>query len=418
MKTNRPALGGRQTAGGLAAPLVALLVAAFVVGGCRGSDNTVGIVLETTPTSSTTNPVDEPVDTETEDSAQTSTTTQAPAAEPLDPVLELVAEGFDQPIWIGTRPGDRRLLIAEQSGRIRLLTNSELVLDISDQVSRANEQGLLGVAFSDDRMFVNYTDRSGTSTISEFDAASPTTETVLVTYSQPASNHNGGGLEIGPDGLLWVGTGDGGRSNDAFGNGQNPQTLLGSMLRFDVSSPGIATPAGGFDGGDESVWAIGLRNPWRYTFDGSALVIADVGQNAWEEISVVNWQSDNLNFGWPILEGTNCFESCDSDGLILPAIEYSHSEGCSVTGGVVYRGSMLDQLDGTYLYSDYCSGWVRGADLVESGVEIGESGGQFDLANDRELFSDVGRITSFGTDADGEVYITEHGGAVFRLTGV
>ena len=391
----------------------ALAVVVLALAACSDSaepgDTIPAVTSDGATTTAPTTSAPQPDDADATTSSTTSTTTPATTT-PVSPVLEAVADGFERPVWVGARPSDGQLLVAEQTGRLRFLDTQEVLLDLSDQVSRGGEQGLLGIAFLGDRMFVNYTDRSGTTVVSEFDAMSPATESVLITMAQPAGNHNGGGLEIGPDGRLWVGTGDGGRANDAFGHGQDSGSLLGAMLRYDVSEPGVAAPAGGYPDGDPAVWAIGLRNPWRYTFDGDALIIADVGQNQWEEVSVVDSTSAGLNFGWPILEGSDCFESCDSEGTVLPAIEYNHSEGCSITGGVVYRGQELSSLVGHYLYADYCSGWVRAAELIGSGDG-------FDLVGDLELFVGVGNVTSFGTDLNGEIYVTVHGGSVFRLNG-
>ena len=194
-------------------------------------------------------------------------------------------------------------------------------------------------------------------------SADSQSRTEIYRLDQPAGNHNGGMISFGPDGNLWIGLGDGGGSNDQFGQGQRADTALGSMLRITVG-PGIdgyEIPAGNLQ---EEVWAIGLRNPWRWDFDGDDLWIADVGQALIEEVDVVDWRDGNPNFGWSIMEGSGCFEasSCDSAGLVLPVYEYSHSEGCSVTGGVVYRGTAMPELAGQFLFADYCTGWVRSID--------------------------------------------------------
>lgn len=392
--------------------LIVLLFVPVAMGGC-GDSSSGPVESGSSPSTTVESPVTTaPAVTDPASDTGSSAPERAPDADapPPEPILELAGEGFDRPIWVGSRPADGAMLVAEQSGRLRDLASGEVVLDLSATVRVGNERGLLGIAFKDDRMFVNYTDRQGDTVISEFPATAPlpADELQLITIRQPASNHNGGGLEIGPDGLLWVGTGDGGRANDAFGHGQDPSTELGAMLRFDVSTPGTAAPAGGFAGARQEVWAIGLRNPWRYTFDSGFLIVADVGQNRVEEVSAVPVTATDVNFGWPLLEGSRCRRNCDTPGLVLPVLEYDHGEGCSITGGVVYRGTTLPQLDGSYLYSDYCSGWIRAASFEADGT----------MTDDRELFPSIGNVTSFGTDPDGEVYITEHRGSVYRLAGV
>lgn len=391
---------------------VALLVVALGVAGCSRqtaveTSTTLSAASSPAASSSAASSTLPPAPTTTDTTIATSPGILPQSAAPVEPVLEVVGENFQQPIWVGTRPSDGVVLVGEQTGRIRELETGSVVLDLSNKVLVGSERGLLGVAFLDDRMFVNYTDENGDTVIAEYPekGASADEERVLVQIDQPAANHNGGGIEIGPDGLLWAGMGDGGRSNDAFRNGQDPTSALGAMLRFDVSSPGLAAPAGGFSGGLDEIWAIGLRNPWRFTFDDGLLIVADVGQNRIEEISIVATTETDLNFGWPLLEGSDCFDSCETGGLVLPALEYDHGEGCSITGGVVYRGSAIPDLVGSYLYSDYCSGWIRAARLSPDG----------NLTDGRELFANVGRVTSFGRDAVGEILITDHGGSIFRL---
>ncbi len=394
---------------------VALLVVALGVAGCSRQSavetsttlSAVSSPAVTAPSASSTLPSAPLTTATTATTIATSASTLPQSAAPIEPVIEVVGENFQQPIWVGARPSDGVVLVGEQTGRIRELETASVVLDLSNKVLVGSERGLLGVAFLDDRMFVNYTDQNGDTVIAEYPqkGASADEERVLVHIDQPAANHNGGGIEIGPDGLLWAGMGDGGRSNDAFRNGQDPTSALGAMLRFDVSRPGLAVPAGGFSGGLDEIWAIGLRNPWRFTFDDGLLIVADVGQNRIEEISIVSTTETDVNFGWPLLEGSDCFDSCETGGLVLPALEYDHGEGCSITGGVVYRGSAIPDLVGSYLYSDYCSGWIRAARLGPDGK----------LTDGRELFTSVGRVTSFGRDAVGEILITDHGGSIFRL---
>jgi glucose/arabinose dehydrogenase len=237
---------------------------------------------------------------------------------------------------------------------------------------------------------------------------------VLLEIDQPAGNHNGGMVAFGPDGYLWISTGDGGGANDQFDQGQRPDTLLGTMLRIDVDGDPYAVPTANpfADGGEGAaeVWAYGLRNPWRFSFDGDRLYIADVGQNEIEEVDVVEVeQREALNFGWPIMEGTNCFRSssCSSDGLVLPVVEYPHGEGCSVTGGYVYRGTAIPELVGHYFYGDYCSGWVRSFLVADDG-SVGE---------EREWLprGTLAGLTSFGVDATGELYAMTTNGTIWRI---
>ncbi len=353
-----------------------------------------------------------------------------------------VISGLTQPVFL-THAGDgsQRLFVVERPGRIWLfgpeLGSPTLFLDIRERVgSRAPEQGLLGLAFPPNfsqtgHFFVNYTDRQGDTHIARFtvsradpNQADPASEFPVLGLDQPAANHNGGMLAFGPDGMLYVGTGDGGAANDKFGNGQNPATLLGKMLRLDVTSdprqpytvpadnPWVTATWNGQEVRDE-IWALGLRNPWRYSFDRRTgdLWIGDVGQTAWEEIDYVNWASQSrggLNFGWPIMEGNHCFQraDCDPSGLALPVAEYGHQEGnCSVTGGYVYRGAAYPVLDGVYFYGDFCSGFLWALWRDETGA----------FQSQRVLATGLS-ISSFGEDEQGELYLLDYGGgAVYQL---
>ncbi len=332
--------------------------------------------------------------------------------------VQVRASGLVDPIFAVQAPGDDELLVVEQVGRVRRTGDPDTYLDIRDRVGAGGERGLFAIAFhpayeANGRVFAHYTDGGGTSTISEFARAAdgltadPTTERVLLTVEQPAANHNGGMIAFGPDGHLWIALGDGGAANDRFGNGQRPDTLLGTLLRIDVDSgdpygiPDDNPFADSADGAPE-VWAYGLRNPWRFSFDDGNVYVADVGQNAIEEISVVPVDEAGANYGWPVLEGTACFEApgCSADGLVLPAVEYTHREtdGCSVIGGYVYRGSAMPALRGHYLYADLCAGLVRSFRHEDGRV-----------VDERDWTDQVGRlggITSFGVDARGELYAT------------
>lgn len=336
---------------------------------------------------------------------------------------EVISEGLNQPIGLAT-PGDGSgwLFVIEQPGRIRILENGQLVnspfLDIRNRVgSQGNEQGLLGLAFHPDYadngyFFVNYTDRNGDTVVSRFqvsedpDQADPDSEQVVLTLAQPYRNHNGGQVSFGPEGYLWIGTGDGGSGGDPEGNAQNLDVLLGKLLRIDVNQLPYGIPDGN-PFGDE-IWAYGLRNPWRFTHDPATgeLFIADVGQNKWEEVSYLPADAEGgHNFGWDYREGAHPFEgSPPADAsLIDPVAEYDHSQGCSVSGGAVYRGAMA-AWQGVYLYADYCSGLVWG--LVQ------DASGSW---QNQVLFRTDRRIPAVSQDTNGEVYLLDIQGAVLRL---
>ena len=317
--------------------------------------------------------------------------------------------------------GDERLFIIEKVGRIRVVQAGTLVdfpfLNIIDRVgSGGNEQGLLGLAFhpsyaENGLFFVNYTDKNGDTVVSRYrvtpdpNIADPSSELVLIHANQPFPNHNGGVLAFGPDGNLYIGLGDGGSAGDPFNNAQKLDTFLGKILRLDVDSaePYAIPPDNPFN---NEIWAYGLRNPWRMSFDSLTgdFYIADVGQGDWEEIDLVPaGMPGGINFGWKILEGTHPYGGEPQDGLVPPVAEYSHGQGrCSVTGGYVYRGSM-PEWNGIYLYGDYCTGEIWG--LIQS-----DGGWQNQL-----LFDADGNITSFGQDANGEIYIAMDDGRILRL---
>jgi hypothetical protein len=361
--------------------------------------------------------------------------TEPPAGEP-SPVgvgLETVAEGLDFPLWLTAPPADPRLFVVEKGGRVRIVQDGALLptpfLDLSGQVSTGSEQGLLSLAFHPDytsngRFFVNFTDTAGDTRVVEMrvsaadpDRADPGSARVVLVIEQPFSNHNGGLALFGPDGMLYVGTGDGGSGGDPQGNGQDLGTLLGKLLRVDVDggqpyaipsdNPFADTP-----GARPEVWAYGLRNPWRFSFDRETgdLYVADVGQNRLEEVNAVRGSGSGLNYGWNVMEGTRCFEpseGCDRSGLTLPVTEFDHDEGCSVTGGFVYRGSAIPELRGTYLYSDYCSGFVRSFRFANGRAESERRLAELEPADDA--------VSSFGEDAAGEMYILTAGGGVHRI---
>ncbi len=246
-------------------------------------------------------------------------------------------------------------------------------------------------------------------------AALAGSEEILLTIEQPEDNHNGGNLLFGPDGMLWVGLGDGGKAGDFFGNGQNPYTLLGTLLRLDVSpEQGFRIPsdnpfAGDDEAGAPAIWATGLRNPWRFSFDRESgeLWVADVGQYQWEEINHVPSDAAGLNYGWPITEGRHCYaaESCKAEGFVRPVAEYSHEEGCAVTGGYVYRGKAIPALRGRYLFGDFCTGRIWAIPAADSAGDAAPR-----LLLDTDL-----AITSFGEDEAGELFLTSYDGGLFKV---
>ncbi len=409
--------------------LLLLFVLALVATACRNADTVPVTSLPPLPATSTTSPTSTSVISGTSTTAPAATTTTTTLL-PLQGVEALlVADGFDNAVWAGVDPGTGELLVIERPGRI-LTIDGEARFDIDARVgSGSTEQGLLGLAFhpeDPDTFYVNYTAvGSGDTVVSEFRRVAGVmdagTERVLLEIDQPASNHNGGNVVFGPDGMLYTALGDGGASNDRFGNGQDPFTLLGSMLRLDPTPSGdlpYTIPADNpmpEGEGDPLVYAYGLRNPWRFSFDGDLLFIADVGQGTWEEVSVVGTQSNYVeNFGWPVLEGSHCFgtSNCDrSSGLIPdafmvePVVEYSHPDGCSITGGVVMHDPAIPELEGFYVYGDYCGGFVRG--FFGPGAD-----GQ------AEILTGLGSISSFGVDSDDSVLVVTLNGSIWRIVPV
>jgi uncharacterized protein (TIGR03437 family) len=360
------------------------------------------------------------------------------AAQELNARLNSVVRGLDLPTYL-THAGDGSdiLYIVEQRGRIRLLRNGVLestpFLDIVARVGCCGERGLLSVAFppgytSKGYSYVNYTNRQGNTVISRFRTntgrltADPTSEQILLTITQPFANHNGGQMKFGPDGFLYIGMGDGGSGGDPQNNGQNRQALLGKMLRIDVESnlERYTVPTSNPFVNDSAyrpeIWALGLRNPWRFSFDRATgdMFIADVGQNALEEISYQPASSrGGENYGWRLMEGSNCFtpQNCNQQGLTLPIFDYGRSQGdCSVTGGYVYRGSRFPAQQGTYLFGDFCTGRLWGIRPNGTNPRWTVQGVQVTGMN----------ISSFGEDEAGEVYLMHHEGSpqgeVFLLT--
>lgn len=405
--------------------LIPPLIAVFVVA-CSG----LGTPVPPTPITATGIPTlvspttipNSPVPTEISVTNTPSSATTFPNASAYE--WKMIVSGLERPVDLQP-DGSGRLFIIEKPGRIRILQNGQLLdqpfLDITDRVgSNGNEQGLLGLVFhpqyaQNGRFFVNYTDTSGNTVIARYQASSDpyvadsNSEVKLIAVDQPFPNHNGGVLAFGPDGYLYAGLGDGGAAGDPFGNAQKTNILLGKILRIDVdSAEPYAVPADNPFGNE--VWAYGLRNPWRMSFDKSTgdLYIADVGQNTWEEIDYLPTGSPGgANFGWDQREGMHDYEGSASPNFIEPIAEYSHQEGgCSVTGGYVYRGSM-PEWKGIYLFGDYCTGFMWG--LIKS------NGGW----QKQQLFDVDFTITSFGQDESGELYALSDmsdSGSVYRLS--
>ncbi|HSQ37419.1 MAG TPA: PQQ-dependent sugar dehydrogenase, partial [Acidimicrobiia bacterium] len=380
----------------------------------------------TLPAASTSSPTTTAAATTSTGPATTSTIAPVPLTD-IDLSLTEVASGLTAPVFITAPPGDDRLFVVEQDGHILLLRDGEIIgtfLDLSDLVAYGGEQGLLGLAFhpgypNDGRFYVDYTDRAGDTAVVEYrvsadpDAADPGSERVLLTVDQPAANHNGGMIAFGPDGYLYVGLGDGGGAGDPQAAGQDPEALLGSILRIDVAGEPYAIPpdnpyAAG--GGAPEVWAKGLRNPWRFSFDGELIYIGDVGQGAWEEINVAPIGSPGLNFGWSVTEGSHCYraDGCDTGPFHLPDLEYGHTGGnCSVTGGYVYRGRAIPELAGAYFYGDYCSGMVASFRRDLEGI--------YETRVWSDSLGPAPGLTSFGVDGAGELYLTTADGLLYRI---
>ncbi len=366
--------------------------------------------------------------TGTSTTTDTATTTSTSSVPQEIPPLELVAvDGtYEYPVFVTSPPGDdTRLFIVEQSGAIRLVKNGALLPTPFAQLpsgGNGNEQGLIGLAFhpgyaQNGRFFVHYTLPSNDGVIAEHvrspgdpDVASPGAVKTIMTVPQGAENgHNGGMLAFGPDGFLYIGKGDGSVAQ----NGQKLDTRLGKILRIDVDTFPTPVP-GNLPGGDPHIWDYGLRNPWRFSFDraNGDLYIGDVGETEWEEIDIEPAGSGSRNYGWSVMEGNHCFlsASCDMAGKIAPVLEYSHIDGCSVTGGYVYRGAKIPGLTGHYLYGDYCFGWIRAFRWVGGAVTD-----EVDLTSDLVTGNPL-QLSSFGEDAAGELYVLDRaGGKVYQI---
>jgi glucose/arabinose dehydrogenase len=368
----------------------------------------------------------------------TATSPPTPTAQPTHALqftldVEPFADGFGALTFVtNAHDGGGSLYAVEQRGVIWRIAADGTVdqtpfLDITDRIACCDERGLLGLAFhpsfaQNGRFFVDYTDLDGNTVVAEFGLApdgfgDPGSERFLLGVEQPFANHNGGMLAFGFDGYLYIGTGDGGSGGDPLGNGQNLDTLLGKILRIDINSGDpYAIPDGNpFAGGASAlpeIWDYGMRNPWRFSFDRQTgvLWIGDVGQNAYEEVDAEPPGAGGRNYGWNVMEAKHCYgpATCQQDGITLPVAEYSHDDGCSITGGYVYRGQAYPALVGQYVFSDYCSGnlWaINAADtLAQGSADITRYG--------------VAQIspTGFGEDEAGELYLVNGSGQIFRLS--
>ena len=347
--------------------------------------------------------------------------------------VEVVARGLTAPLYVTAPPNDARLFVVEQTGQVLIIEDGRVrerpFLNLSARLRFGGERGLLSLAFHPDYarngyFFINYSEQmSGATRVERYSVskddnrADPASARLILRVAQPYSNHNGGHILFGPDNMLYIAMGDGGSGGDPKGNGQNRATLLGALLRIDVNrgDPYAIPPDNPFIEDAEArpeIWAWGLRNPWRIAFDtgggteGGLLYVADVGQDEREEVTIVPASTGGLNHGWNLMEGNHCFlRDCDSADLVAPSYEYDHDEGCSITGGLVYRGAIIPALAGHYLFSDYCAGFLRSLSSASGGVVVDH---QWEVG-------EIGRVTSFGQDAAGELYITNSGGEILKL---
>ncbi len=321
---------------------------------------------------------------------------------------------FDAPVATAIRPRSAGITVAQKGGLVRLLNDdgtisSTPIVDISTDTTSDGEQGLLGLVYSPDgtQMYLDFTDTSGKShvdrwTLSANGIADPASRTQILSQDQPYANHNGGNVVFGPDGALYIGFGDGGSGGDPENRAQNPATYLGKIVRVDVAT------------GDKEIFMTGLRNPWRFSFDPETrdMWIGDVGQNRWEEVDMLPAPATGsepggrgANLGWKLLEGTHKFSDGDTSGMTQPVWDYPHDGGnCSVTGGVMYRGTAVPKLTDKYVFADYCQGSLRVLTPHGSGRADVE---QIDLTIDKPV--------SFGYDASGEILVVSLSGTLYRL---
>ena len=354
-----------------------------------------------------------------------------PPPGPVTLKLQEIGAGLDFPLYLTSPPGDPRLFVVQKEGAIRVIRDGAVLdapfLDITRQVmSDGGELGLLGLAFAPDyatsgKFYVHYIDLDGNTRVSSFrvsgdpDRANPASEELVLSVRQPGVAHKGGQLLFGPDGMLYIGLGDGADSDG--GRGQSLGDLLANILRIDVSTSPYSVPADnpfvGTEGARAEVWSYGFRNPWRFSFDraNGDLYIGDVGEGDWEELdysSAADGAGRGINYGWSRMEGKHCFigRECDQTGLTPPVLEYHHANGCSIISGYVYRGAAMPSLQGTYFFADFCEGWVRSLRMA---------GGAVTEETDRPELGPGGHVTSFGEDAAGELYLVTMEGGVFKI---
>lgn len=440
-ESGRARYAGRPAASTLAVAVLALAL----LPGCsllqrRGAEPTVTSGVTSTPTSGSTTPSQTPTT-----SAGASDTTAAQSGVPLSQLtisLAKVASGFSAPLYV-TNAGDGsgRLFVMEQTGRIRVVRNGRVshgaFLDVSSLISSGGERGLLGLAFAPDyeksgRFYVNYTDTRGNTVVARYVASPPSSDTPklskptrLLYIDQPYPNHNGGCLQFGLDGMLYVGMGDGGSAGDPQDRAQNLRQPLGKLLRIDVSGSKYSVPKDNpyakSSYPENIIVARGLRNPWRFSFDAvdRDLWIGDVGQDSWEEIDVrenaSSWKMGATNFGWNKWEGNHPYPpgaSRTRGGFQFPIVEYPHPTGESVTGGYVYRGEKFPAMYGTYFYADYVKGWIAGI------YQPRKHGNWAGAPQTQRLLSPGLSISSFGVDEANELYLTDlSGGGVYQVRG-
>jgi glucose/arabinose dehydrogenase len=376
-----------------------VVAAGLLVGACAGGDDTDaaggGGRAESTTTAG-------------DDPASTATAPPVTAAGAAPAVRVASTIELDRPSAVADPPGPGPVLVSTLAGPVHEVdlatgTSTGIVLDLSERISTGGERGLLGLALdpSGGRLYANLTNPDGDTEVRSWAMGGGQPEggagVLHLTLEQPYANHNGGNLAFGPDGALWIGSGDGGSAGDPDERAQDPDDLLGKMLRVvpDPAGGARAAPGNPDWGGRPEVWALGLRNPWRYTFDRAtgALWVADVGQGSVEEVTVVDPSAARPNFGWDDVEGDEPFEGAPSERFLDPAVTYGHGDGCSITGGYVYRGAANPGLAGWYLFGDYCGGWVRAvpaSDPARSPVE---------------LLAEVGPVLSFAQLEDGELLL-------------
>jgi glucose/arabinose dehydrogenase len=392
----------------VAATLAAVLAIALLAVSCGSDDDGDAAIDPGRSTSSTT--------TEPAASGGGSGTTEPPTGSLEDArVTATTVARAESPTKLTARPGTDTLYVAERAGTVRTLEidddgagtlGDEPVLDLTGDTSTESERGLLGIAFSadGDTLFASYTNRDGDTRVDAYamdgESADVASRRELVAVDQPFANHNGGNIVLAPDGQLWLGLGDGGAGGDPQNHAQDPDDPLGKLLRIDPDGDGSTDP---------DIWAIGLRNPWRFSFDRATddLWIADVGQDEIEEIDfLAAGASAGTNFGWSGYEGTSVYEQARvADGTVRPVLEMRHDDGwCSVTGGVVYRGERIPDLQGAYLFGDYCKPGLHGLTLEDGAVDA-----------QRELGVEVSSLVSIDEDADGDVYLLSLDGSIDRL---